>query len=231
MQEHVCKEQSCACFSWVKPVQSLCHPSLNRKYCNSLIFFLMAVLAAGFALCSHWQFCCMHLGGAGLSLSCWNHRKDLFLGAKSSQTLPDPAWSSSFRGSVITAGTLIPWQSSSKTIEGYKPLEIDKVVSNVICKIEFPQRVSLTAGQQKIYNNINFLKPWSQSQWAPGIIICLKISLCCCSWCQTPRWVWHLLPCVLIRAQLDHLLIKESHHTPLATSKCAYSSTMERAGC
>ena len=39
---------------------------------------------------------------------------------------------------TVQAMKLIPWQLSSKTIEAYKPLEIDKVVSNVICKIQFP---------------------------------------------------------------------------------------------
>lgn len=79
--------------------------------------------------------------------------------------------------------TLIPWQLSSKTIEAYKPLEIDKVVSNVICKIQFPCGKSIDvpsrAGQQKIYNNVNFLEPWGPSQWASGVIIHLNISLFC----------------------------------------------------
>lgn len=34
--------------------------------------------------------------------------------------------------------TPIAWHLSSKTIEAYKPLDGDKVVSNVICKIQFP---------------------------------------------------------------------------------------------
>lgn len=32
----------------------------------------------------------------------------------------------------------MPGQVSSTTIEAYRPLEIDKVVSNVICQIQFP---------------------------------------------------------------------------------------------
>ena len=34
---------------------------------------------------------------------------------------------------------LIPCQLSSKPVEAYTPLEIDEVVSNIICKIEFPR--------------------------------------------------------------------------------------------
>lgn len=78
--------------------------------------------------------------------------------------------------------TPIPLQVSSKTIEAYEPLEIDKVVCNVICKIQFPRGELIDspsrAGQQ-IYNAINFLEPWSQSQWASAVIMHLNIPLFC----------------------------------------------------